>query len=38
VRGGNDLIVHGLGAKLTDAITSGSVLESLRQSADGMKT
>jgi monoamine oxidase len=38
VRGGNDLIVQGLGAKLTDAITTGCVLESLRQSADGMYT
>jgi len=38
VRGGNDLIVQGLGAKLTDAITTGCVLESLRQSPDGMYT
>ena len=35
VRGGNDLIVHSLGAKLTDAINTGCVLEALRQNADG---
>ena len=35
VRGGNDRIVHGLGAKLDDAIESGAVLEALRQQADG---
>ena len=35
VRGGNDAIVHGLGAKLSGAINSGSMLESLKQGADG---
>jgi monoamine oxidase len=35
VRGGNDRIVHGLGAKLDDAIHTGSVLEALGQRADG---
>lgn len=35
VRGGNDRIVHGLGAKLGDALTTGAILESVRQSADG---
>jgi monoamine oxidase len=35
VRGGNDRIPHALAAKLDDAITTGSVLESLRQSPDG---
>jgi len=35
VRGGNDLVVQGLGAKLNDAITTGCVLESLKQNADG---
>jgi monoamine oxidase len=35
VRGGNDRIPHALAAKLDDAITTGSVLESLRQAADG---
>jgi monoamine oxidase len=35
VRGGNDRIPHALAAKLDDAITTGSVLESLRQDADG---
>ena len=35
VRGGNDLIVKALGGKLDDAIQSGCVLESIRQSADG---
>jgi monoamine oxidase len=38
VRGGNDLVVHGLAAKLSDAIHTGSVLEALDQSADGMYT
>ncbi|WP_018974032.1 flavin monoamine oxidase family protein [Rudaea cellulosilytica] len=35
VRGGNDLVVQRLGEKLADAITTGSVLEALRQRADG---
>ena len=35
VRGGNDRIPHALAAKLDDAITTGSVLESVRQHADG---
>ena len=35
VRGGNDLIVQALGAKLADAIDTGTVLEALRQEADG---
>jgi monoamine oxidase len=35
VRGGNDRIVQGLGAKLDDAIETGTVLEALRQDADG---
>lgn len=35
VRGGNDRIVHGLGARLADALTTGSVLENVRQDADG---
>lgn len=35
VRGGNDRIVHGLGALLDDAIETGAVLEALRQEADG---
>ncbi|MFZ1724348.1 MAG: FAD-dependent oxidoreductase [Dokdonella sp.] len=38
VRGGNDLIVKALGAKLDDAIQAGCVLESIRQSADGRYT
>ena len=38
VRGGNDLIVHGLGAKLGDAIHTGYVLEALSQGADGTYT
>ena len=38
VRGGNDLIVHGLGAKLGDAIHTGYVLEALSQGADGLYT
>lgn len=38
VRGGNDRVVHGLGAKLTDAIHTGSVLEALSQGADGVYT
>ena len=35
VRGGNDQIPQRLGAKLADAITTGAVLEALRQTADG---
>jgi monoamine oxidase len=35
VRGGNDSIVKSLGVKLDDAIQTGSVLEAIRQSADG---
>jgi len=35
VRGGNDRIPHALAAKLDDAISTGSVLEALRQEADG---
>lgn len=35
VRGGNDLIPRGLGAKLDDAIEPGHVLEALRASGDG---
>jgi monoamine oxidase len=35
VRGGNDQIPHRLGMKLADALTTGAVLEALRQSADG---
>jgi monoamine oxidase len=35
VRGGNDLIVQGLGEKLADAIETSSPLEALRQEADG---
>jgi len=35
VRGGNDLIVHGLGAKLSDAVETGSVLEAVRGDASG---
>jgi monoamine oxidase len=35
VRGGNDRIVHGLGAKLGDAIQTGHVLEALAERADG---
>jgi monoamine oxidase len=38
VRGGNDLIVQGLGAKVADAIETGHVLEALRQNADGSFT
>jgi monoamine oxidase len=38
VRGGNDSIVKALGVKLDDAIETGSVLESIRQSADGRYT
>ncbi len=38
VRGGNDLVVQKLAAGLDDAITSGSVLESLRQQRDGRYT
>lgn len=35
VRGGNDLIVHGLGARLADAVETGSVLEAMRGDAAG---
>ncbi|MEO5624362.1 MAG: FAD-dependent oxidoreductase, partial [Dokdonella sp.] len=35
VRGGNDQIVHGLAKRLDDAITTGAVLEALRQDANG---
>ena len=35
VRGGNDLIPHGLAAKLSDAIEPGHVLEALRGDGDG---
>lgn len=35
VRGGNDLIVQGLGAKLADAVETGSVLEAVRGDASG---
>ena len=35
VRGGNDLIVHGLGAKLADAVETGSVLEAVRGDGSG---
>jgi monoamine oxidase len=35
VRGGNDLVVHGLGAKLADAVETGSVLEAVRGDASG---
>ena len=35
VRGGNDLIVQGLGTRLEDEIETGCVLEALRQDADG---
>ena len=35
VRGGNDLIVQGLGGKLDDAIETGSVLEAIRGDAAG---
>ncbi len=38
VRGGNDRVVHGLGAMLEDAIETGSVLEALRQNRDGSYT
>jgi monoamine oxidase len=38
VRGGNDSIVRALGVKLDDAIETGSVLEAIRQSADGRYT
>jgi monoamine oxidase len=38
VRGGNDSIVRALGVKLDDAIQTGSVLEAIRQSADGRYT
>ena len=38
VRGGNDSIVKALGAKLDDAVQTGSVLEAIRQSADGRYT
>ncbi|HUP93204.1 MAG TPA: FAD-dependent oxidoreductase [Solimonas sp.] len=35
VRGGNDLVVQGLGKRLDDAIEPGQRLEALRQEADG---
>ncbi len=35
VRGGNDRVPHALAAKLDDAISTGSVLEALRQEASG---
>ncbi|MEP7041583.1 MAG: FAD-dependent oxidoreductase [Dokdonella sp.] len=35
VRGGNDQITQRLGAKLDDALTTGAILEAVRQSADG---
>ncbi|HEY0662353.1 MAG TPA: FAD-dependent oxidoreductase, partial [Lysobacter sp.] len=35
VRGGNDLIVQGLGGKLGDAVETGHALEALRASAGG---
>ena len=35
VRGGNDRIVQGLGAKLGDAIETGAVLEAVREDGDG---
>lgn len=35
VRGGNDLIVRGLGAKLEDAVETGQVLESVRAESRG---
>src|SRR5690606_33920793 len=35
VRGGNNLVVHGLGAKLADAVETGSVLEAVRGDASG---
>ena len=38
VRGGNDQVAHGLAAKLADAITTGAVLEALRQRNDGAYT
>lgn len=38
VRGGNDLVVRGLGAKVADAIHTGNVLEALSQGADGVYT
>lgn len=38
LRGGNDRIVQALGAKLDDAIATGTALEALRQSADGAYT
>lgn len=38
VRGGNDLIVRGLGSRLDDAIETGHALEALRQSSDGSFT
>ena len=38
VRGGNDLVVQRLGSRLDDAIRTGSVLEALRQDADGAYT
>ena len=38
VRGGNDQVAQGVGAKLNDAITTGCVLESVRQGRDGYYT
>ncbi|RDZ26205.1 flavin monoamine oxidase family protein [Lysobacter silvisoli] len=38
VRGGNDLIVQGLGTRLDDAIESGHALEALSAGADGSYT
>lgn len=35
VRGGNDLIVQGLGDRLSGAVETGSVLEAIRARADG---
>ena len=35
VRGGNDLVIQKLAAKVADAVTTGSALEALRQRADG---
>ena len=38
VRGGNDRVVHGLAAKLGDAIHSDCMLEAVSQGADGVYT
>jgi monoamine oxidase len=35
VRGGNDLVIQKLAARVADAVTTGSALEALRQRADG---